>query len=245
MNKLIQVHQDEIDLLAENELNRDERELLFARLDCDSTGWKRCAVALLEQRTLKVSFDSLSFGHSVPDKNGLAGPETKLRKGIPKGFHAKRIAGAAAAASVLLLCGFLFGSFLNQSSSKQIIANQDNVGTHETVPGADRVDPELVRQANLAMESTGVVEFELVAFVKIGDASQTRVYPLIRSAELSQKMNEMPKPKLPDKITQELQRSGWNLRTHQQFVSFDFPNGIRQTMPVGMLNYSYVGRETF
>ena len=57
------IKQEELDWLAEGEMDASERAALFARLDESSDGWKRCAIALVEHQLIRGSIkEMVDFG---------------------------------------------------------------------------------------------------------------------------------------------------------------------------------------
>ena len=57
MNRLINVTNEELDLLAEGELSAEKRRDLFRRLDEHPTQWKECALAVLETQAVRSSLE--------------------------------------------------------------------------------------------------------------------------------------------------------------------------------------------
>ena len=75
------VTREELDWLAEGELDQDEQQALFERLDRHPEGWKRCAFALLEQRALQASMNSLQESNDPTLVDHAPAPESRLPDG--------------------------------------------------------------------------------------------------------------------------------------------------------------------
>ncbi len=231
---------DAIDLLTEGEMEQDSRDALFARLDLDPIGWKRCALALLEQRALQRSMgDPMSHG-SLPQFSSIgASPGTWLVPGW------QRFAGLAAMVMILIAVAWVAGERTGSSRSYTSANRWNKPSAVQAAPPAVPTDDELMRQVSFALESTGSLDAELVALVRVGDESNRKFYPIVRSNDLAQKMTALPDQKLSTEAVHTLHQSGWELNKHQQFISFKLPNGITKALPVDMLTYRFVGRETF
>jgi hypothetical protein len=107
-------------------------------------------------------------------------------------------------------------------------------------------DPDVWLQVRSVVNQLSVADGRVVALVDItspGNSSQ--IVPIIQSPTLAQQIAELPKPDLPPAYVEEVQRAGWRFHTSHQFLSFHYPDGRNQVLPVATHNYRYVGREVF
>ena len=239
--KTIRVHQDEIDLLAEGEIFGAEREQLLKKLDQDPDGWRRCALTLLETRALQSSFDQLAEERSKK-LTVLEKPKPSANEQNRSGWL--KIASLATAACLLVAIGISVG----RSWTGPTIAEVRRGVEPAMHPLAEKIranDPSVIREITMAVNSIGVEDSELIALVGMEQNNRTLVYPVIQSVELQNQIINLAPPELPRVIAKKMQAIGWQVDLRKHFVSFNHPNGKRQTVPIGMLNYQYVGRETY
>lgn len=246
-NKFEPVFQDEIDLLAEGELDGKERQRLIEKLDQDPTGWKRCALALMESQALDQSLNSLSLETQSGVLVAPAKPSGKKTDSLSRLSKTKRVISLAVAASVLLLVGFIGGNAMPHNTTKPALADvMPRMNLDDPISQMVREnDPDFSRRIQIAMDSTGVSDSEIVALVGIQSENRADIVPIIKSEQLARQLIQIRDPQIPRKLASQLAQGGWHVRSQKQFVSIVKPNGETQTLPVGMLNYHFVGRETY
>ena len=143
-----------IDRLATGDLDDDARRELFAWLDREPSGWRRCALALLESRELEQAFAQWRARDCQPVISIPARPTA--------GRH-RRGEILALAASVMI--AFSLGVFARgfwAVPARTIVAAPDKVNpkrpapAHQDHPDVDREpsSPDVVQQPNEAAEKT-------------------------------------------------------------------------------------------
>ena len=238
------VAQDLIDLFAEGELESDAHQELFRNLDQDPTGWKRCALALMETQALKRSIRQIDFPGSAektspPLKPISLRPERKQRL--------LKTAKWATAATLFITIGLMAGRYWPNTSQNLVDSRvQTNAGyQHPLAQELAQKDRALRLQFEKATQAIGISDGRLIAFLGTYHDEKSQVFPIIESEQLAQQLAGVSEPKLPKTVEQELARKGWKVDSQKQFVSIPQRNGDRKTIPIGMLNYQFVGRETF
>jgi heme oxygenase len=106
-------------------------------------------------------------------------------------------------------------------------------------------DRELLHQFERVSKSIGISDGNLIAFLGTRENNESKIYPIIESQQLEHQLIGVSTLKLPRQIEQKLANEGWKINSQKQFVSVPQPNGARKTIPIGMLNCQFVGRETF
>lgn len=240
MNPTPTHEQDLIELLAEDELNSSERERLFRLLDQSQDGWKRCALALLESRSLGNSIRSLRDDpllERTPPTQMPGKPLTSVRS---SGLF--RWTLAATATILLVAIGIAIGRpDPPHGPTVDVPAPSDTARAFAMQ--LENKDPKLLSQIRLA--ELGVPEGKLIAFIGTSRENQTRVYPVFESAELEKKLVDFEVPRPPSEFANQLKKTGWRVKAQKQLVSVQAEDGTRRTLPVGKLNYQYIGREVF
>lgn len=158
-------------------------------------------------------------------------------------------------ASVLVLMSFtggvlLGGKFLgSESPDSGEIARQDQAAASrreaDNRSSFKQPDSRILSQIHAAVDSIGVQDSEIVALVNVEHDSSQQVFPLIRSRELSQQIQQTSHPEIPSQIADQMRRSGWKVQSSKHFVSVNLPNGKSKTFPIGMLNYKFIGNPVF
>jgi len=248
------VTQEELDWLAEGELDQAERQRLFDRLDQQECGWKKCALALLEQQALKTSLSNIrSSGHDV--SVGIANDEPPEKRMLPidslpptkRRLTAKlsRWALMAGLAGLCFVCGYGLSPH-DQRFVDDSIANSDVI-PHPHQKFRDQLntnDPEVLLAINNAVHQINVIDRELIALVSVRNNNQDLLLPVIRSEILSRQFADMPGPSLSNIWSSQFTEAGWELKPHREFLSLHLPNGTNQVLPVNLTNCRYVGKPT-
>lgn len=77
MNDWQATDQQALERLVDGELPEQQRRALLLQLESDPEGWRRCALAFLEEQTLRSGVRSFLVEQTPPDKVGPVVPETK------------------------------------------------------------------------------------------------------------------------------------------------------------------------
>ena len=250
------IKQEELDWLAEGEMDPGERAALFARLDQSNDGWKRCAIALVEHQLIRSSIkDMVDSGFQSKANGSVAVPdqaphapgklavdrETKSRK---------RIYGlsSVAAAVVLLAISSCAAFFVGMDRGQQQAFNQSPVGTNEegslTTPDIDvSASP---GQFEELVARTGVSDATLIGIVRFqSDDQQESIVPILSSPSIEQHIEQESVRPISQTVRNELRKEGWLINASRQFVSVQSPFGSHRIFPVDLLNYRFVGKQVF
>ena len=230
-----------IELLAEDELTLAQTKALFRQLDQSEAGWKACAIALLESRKLKRSlrgFHSLQKPDVVHAKN-VSDQPTKENSQSSPAWPILAVVGA-----LLLVSGFFAGTHAstpsNQSGKKsERVAFKPSAFLHASI---QKIQPEF---SDVRLDAIGVPDARIIAFLGTRENQKPRVYPVIESEELTKQLINVESPRLPQATKNKLARQGWKVTRQKQLVAVQQEDGSRKTYPIEMLNYEFVGQETY
>ena len=255
MNK---VTQTELDWFVEGELDHQQRSELFARLDADADGWKRCALALLERDALRVAFADFNSNLSaIPEtelkessKQNVHSAETSLatrshRVSLPWGYMA-----VAAVVSTLLMGLTQFWLASDQlpvaELERPLVQTQNQSSKAPVSQNRQTAHPsEYVAAINQVINEAGVADSRILALVSMKLDDEKFILPLIESETLSKQLVDLDPLVVPSELTRELTRSGFKVQPKRQFVSLNHKDGTNEVVPMNMLNCNFVGRSVF
>ena len=239
-----EVLQDEIDLLAEGELDQVDREALFDKLDKDPANWRCVALALLETRALAQSVNHVvDRGNADYSANSIS---VVARKPESKPVSSRRpiVAFWVTACCILFVVGTAVGTQLFREDIRQIAANGVDNSSMIDNPVLHRLadhESAVWQQINHDVQSLGVSDCKILALVGVNGQTGPKFYPVIESSQLQQQLFEIPAPRLSAAYADRLHREGWKLDSLRHFVSVNHPDGRRETFPIGMLMYQNDG----
>lgn len=263
------IPEEDLVLLAEGELFGKEKQELIEKVDANSD-WKRLALILLQSQAIRTGMSRMETslpeqeGHftesAITEKQKLSVSDSLRVVGNARPSKLAGLGKLAICLGLVFMMGGIFGLFVrsqitdasgnrtdtakgNQADKTLETRQSLNKPTQDKQPIVN--DPGMLAQLNRVIESTGVKDSKLIAFVNIEKNSQRQVYPLIESQELSRQIELSGKPSLPEKVLTQMRKSGWRVQANQQFVSVHLPNGQSRIFPVGMLNYEFVGNPVF
>ena len=249
------IKQEELDWLAEGEMDASERAALFARLDESSDGWKRCAIALVEHQLIRGSIKEMVDSGFQSEANEIA-----VSDQAPQTFHEysgkreskrrKRISWLSYVAAAVLLIMISSGAafFIGMDHGQQQAFNQTPVGTNEegslTTPDIDvSASP---GQFEELVARTGVADATLIGIVRFqSDDQQESIVPILSSPSIEQHIEQEAVRPISQTVRNELRKEGWLINASRQFVSVQSPFGSHRIFPVDLLNYRFVGKQVF
>ena len=250
----IRVPQDEIDWLAEGEMGLEEREELFDRLERDPSGWRRCAIALLEHHALRQTLPAARQSVEVESRlpiDSVINPNSKRYDGSSiRGIQARNRWITSLTWGIATALVFAFGFWIGNADQPMQQAITYSAGPGRLIENEISMqiagrDPQTLIRVNNAVNRLGVSDSQLIAVIGIQGESKTEFVPVIQSATLERQLSTVPTPRLPQQYTKQLHQAGWQLNLARQFLSFHLPNGQNEVMPIDLLNYRYVGQQTF
>lgn len=241
------VTQEELDWFVEGELDHQERDELFARLDEDVDGWKRCALALLEQQALckAMSHNDVADCSAGRNHSGSGKPVAITKPLRPASLT--RMGVAAMLCVALISVGYWLGENQTpQSAGRPALSMDDSLPPEHPVLSrlADQ-DPAVRLRVGQAIEQVAVADSTILALVSMELNNEHFVLPLIESQTLSKQITELPPLAMPPNLSRKLAKSGYKVLPRRQFVSVNHEDGTSEVLPLNMLDFQYVGKSVF
>ena len=248
MNK---VTQEKLDWFVEGEMDSDERDQLFLQLDDDLSGWKRCALALLERQALCNSLaNTCQMTEAASPELGKRDHSLIIKDDCPS-TQSNRIGSWVNIGVAMSLLGLLFvaGYWAGGSESVAIDSRtaflMPGEFDHPLVSRLVDQDPDLVFAINDAIERISVADREVIALVSIEFRNHQLVLPVIESEILNKRFLDSPPPKLPFDLSRKLAKSGFDVQPRRQFLSVHHEDGTNEVLPLNTLDCRYVGKPVF
>lgn len=245
------VTQEELDWLAEGGLDRAERQQLFDRLDQQSDGWKRCALALLEQKALQSVLSKKQYIDSDAAVTECSSSVTDLSFSTPSDSTPSSFNGWKSWSRLVLIAGlcFVVGYLLpplNKPAESHIVldSNDTSIANQKFKDRLTKDDPSAILAVSQALQRINVSDRKLVALVAIHHQDQELLLPVIESKLLSQRFLKMPGPSLPNNWSTQFSKAGWDLKPYREFLSLHLPDGTNEVLPVNLINCRFVGKPT-
>ena len=250
----------DIDLLVDGELSEQRRRELLIDLDKTSDGWRRCAMAFLENQSWRqtcgsISADIITGGPTAPS----SAPVGKLSDCKPgksdDGVKYRRRPGAVAKAAGVLMA--MAASFLFALGLGSMIWNADQQGHLGTSGGqqqaginAAQVATPTNPQDGTLIHDTKVVLPEKFQTVTITDnlpdgTKRSIQLPAVAQNSIDQtRLRETPFA-IPPELVQTFQKAGHNVRQSRRLVPFQMKDGRRLVVPVDQLDVQYVDNPSY
>jgi hypothetical protein len=247
-----------IDLLVLNELPVPDQRNLIERLDRTENGWRRCAIAFIENQRMGNALCAVAGGRDAamefvfvdlhknmgpflandPSGVGRAGVGTIETR--PKAHLCWAIA-----ATFALIGGFLFGRFDGGSVQPRESGSNEMAFAVDARGSNDVLDKEALRQIAWAHTAVGEKDFQVVAMVHASTDLGDRYFPIVASSRLEQRLNALPRPGLSPEVSALMKKDGWQVDKHRQLLSMQTPDGNYTLTPLDLFSCRYVGKATY
>ena len=214
-----------IDRLVVGELADADRRELLIRLEGDPDGWRRCALAFLEDQ----AWHSAIPGAAAPAPKAVPTPEglpvaPRLRTSIARLSMAASVLAATFAAG-LAVGGASRGRGPAEVATPGAIAKNEQVSP--PAPGPIRE----VGWINLVDRTSG-------------ESPPQRV-PILSGPGLDDRWLSQQPSSIPEYVRAQWEREGYQVEEHRRLVSVVLDDGRRVSIPVDEVALQYVGQKTF
>ena len=212
----------EIDRLVDGDLPEDHRRELLLRLEADPEGWRRCALAFLEDQAFRKALAGSSLTATRPEPAGVM-------RGSPRPRNAwlRRASIAATVIASTFVAGFAAGGI-----SKGIALVE--------VAGDEPRKPAVVAEVPRADEIREVGSFRVVDGE--GGESSGRRFPILAGPGLNDRWLRDQPPSVPDYVRARWERQGYQVEERRNLVSVELEDGRRVSIPVDEVAVDYVGQ---
>lgn len=211
-----------LDRLVDGDLDVPERRELLLRLEAEPDGWRRCALAFLEDQDWRRALAA----PATP-----VGPEPVV--GRPAGRARPsplRISVAASLVAATFALGFAAGGARRGPSAVEV-ARPETFKKGEPAPRPGR-DP--IRE---------------VGFIDVvdGSAGESRPerLPIISGPGLDDRWLREQPPSVSQYDRAQWERKGYEVEEHRRLVSVVLDDGRRVSIPVDEVELKYVGQQPF
>jgi hypothetical protein len=210
-----------IDRLVAGELTDPERRDLLLKLEADPEGWRRCALAFLEDQTWRSALGS----------SATIFPQTKPIAPPVIGQKRPWLRWAAIAASVLAL-GFSAGFAVGGKGRGTV-----EVQTAQQEPSKSPISPPTI-------ETDQVREVGWIDLVDSASGeSPPRRVPIVSGPGLDEKWLRDQAPAVSDYVRARWERQGYQVQERRNLVSVLLDDGRQVTIPVDEVALDYVGQQ--
>jgi hypothetical protein len=211
-----------IDRLVDGELNDNERSELLLALENEPDGWRRCALAFLEDQAWRSALKSRSSTNRTTGPVVIA--PTVARPSKPwllRTLMAASIIGAAFAA------GFAAGGISRGSPQVELVKSEPA----KPVERATKAQREPIRE----------VGWINIVDPSSGESPSQRV-PILSGPGVDERWLREKPPTVPDYIRARLERQGYQVEEKRKLVSVTLEDGRRVSIPVDEVALDYVGQ---
>jgi anti-sigma factor RsiW len=219
------VQDSAIDRLVGGELADTERRELLTRLENDPDGWRRCALAFLEDQAWRsaIAGDGVSASRTGPI------PASLPRAQRPR-FSIRRLSVAAMVLAATFAAGLALGGASRDRGSVEIAPPVTIAKNEPTLPPSAEPIRE-VGWINLVDQASG-------------ESPPQRV-PILSGPGLDDHWLSQQPSSVPEYVRTLWERQGYQVEEHRRLVSVQLEDGRRVSIPVDEVALQYVGQKTF
>jgi hypothetical protein len=212
-----------IDRLVDGDLTENERRELLLRLENDPEGWRRCALAFLEDQAFRRALAG------SPSASTAREPAMALPSGSPpEKPWLRRVSIAATLLASTFAAGYATGEILKAVTRVEVA----------------KVTPGKAVEAGAWPPSGEIREvgsFQLVD--SSGGESPTRRFPILSGPGLNDQWLRNQPPSVPDYVRARWERQGYQVEERRNLVSVELEDGRRVAIPVDEVEVDYVGQK--
>jgi hypothetical protein len=226
----------ELDRLVDGELTHEEYVRLLSRLDAESEGWRRCALAFLSAQALQNDLKGLLSepATAVPESPAPAPAATPAPTARPPGGRSSRMWTQWGTLAASLLLTFYLGRGSVDTDPATAPVRQSNSAPSQFAGSAPR--PPLPAphqgQVTLVVENADGGSQELQLPVTNDDGNN------------AQRLLTQP-PQLPSKVVEAFRASGHEIENRREVVPIEVESGRTILVPVDRLRVKPIRKPMF
>ncbi len=243
----------EIDLLVDGELTEERRRKLLAELDVKPDGWRRCALAFLENQCWRQTCGSLNSGtEKRPPTTPLPSAQQKTPSTARKSAaQSRRRPGAVARATGVLLAmgaSFFFalglGSMIWNGNQQGHLINPSGGPQQAAMYSGGVATPTNPQDGSLVYDKRVVLpsKYKIVTITDRRPDGTTRSIqlPAVEQNNIDEtRLREIPSA-IPPELVRSFQQAGHDVHQSRRLVPFRMKSGRRLVVPVDQLDVHYV-----
>ena len=212
----------QLDMLVDGELGEVERRDVFARLETEPDGWRRCALAFLEAQSWRQAMQSVSDGSG--ELTGVSGHTLRSRQRL------RTVLAMACSLLLALGVGLVIGGMLDRDQPLAP-AGQLAEASHADKPVdvESSVDPipEVDSELDVPVQYVAIPAQNPVS----GDTDSIHM-PVVPQQYLGEGWPYQLPAVLPEHVVHTLERRGHEVVQHRRLVPFQTADGRRVVFPV-------------
>ncbi len=240
------VDQALIDRIVDGGMAPDELRAAVDRLERDTGGWKRCALAFLESQVLNESFRTLGQAQ----RNDPRGSALSLHLAPPR--HARyrwlRTVAAAAVVAAAFAIGWLgHGARMGSPAGDSLVSGS---GLAQRSPmsepsGSERALPADDSPADNGTSSPGDPDraIRAVGTIRFGPESSPAELPVLAGPGITPDWLAQQPPPVSEYGQVILARQGYQVEQQRRFITAVLADGRRVAIPVDHVEIQYTGNE--
>ncbi|WP_435018944.1 hypothetical protein TA3x_000935 [Tundrisphaera sp. TA3] len=213
----------QIDRLVDGELGEAERRALLLRLESDPDGWRRCALAFLEDQ----AFRSVLGGPASPIP--LVRPVASHRRPRRAAILLGRLSLAAGVIAATFAAGFHLGG--TERGRDPIAMAQAELPES---PAPEEEDDDAIKEVGWA----------LVGGEAAGGDPGYRV-PILAGSGLDEQWLQSRPSTVPDYIRAQWEREGYQVAERRRLMSLNLDDGRKLAIPMANVELEYVGQDAY
>jgi hypothetical protein len=226
------VSQRDLDRLADGELIPAERSSVLAKVAIEPDGWKRCALAFLENQSLRGACRSL-----VADGSPHAAPAAIVSR-PPTTRPWRVLAGLSVAAAALLVAFFSGRSLGHRQGVAFASASAPSNEQRQTDDAQAPHDPKSTAIGKAADEQShpgrpahivGLVKFE-------GAEGQQNSVPVVAAPGLDEKWLLSRPYAMSDYERHQWERRGWEIKEQRKVITVQLADGRQLSIPLDLVS---------
>jgi hypothetical protein len=250
------LNNSQFDRLVDGELSERERRDLLARLDDESGGWRRCALAFLEAQCWKQTLGAMQKAgiRPAPAKAEQGRGTSRLETPTPGASSVRRrprwtqqVATLAAMAACFFVA-FWIGSAVHRSQLEPSDAPGQIAKTMVLKPAVVESPQTSQNLAGMATPRASAGQpWRMVTVsspANSGGGAALRV-PAVERNNIDERWAESMPPAVPEDVMRALNRSGHEIEQHREYVPVPLRDGRQLVMPVDQVKVRYVGSDTY
>lgn len=234
------------DRLVDGELSSDEYRALIASLEDEPGGWRRCALAFLENQALAGDLGSIrrSLDLGDPGAGGTQGQPDGRGDLTPPRRTSPRDLGAMLAIAASFLLAFALGVAAPRFFAGR--PQDGNVAGNLRMPSplaANTNQPAIGGERHQTLRPIG--DLRLVMDGAESEAPQTGRVPIYEIEGGVEQFLQSDRPALAPEIVQMLQQRGHDVQRQQQYIPVQLDDGRQIIVPVEGYQITPVSRRVY
>ena len=212
-----------IDRLVDGDCPEPDRRALLLRLESEPDGWRRCALAFLEDQAIRSALGGPALS-VAPEQPAIPRQIAPVKSTV----LVHRLAVAAGLIAATFAAGFAAGGLRGRDPI--VVAQTD-----------DPKDPEPAVEAEVGIREVG---WAIMTGGQDGKSPGYRV-PILAGPGIDEEWLKSQPATVPDYVRAQWEREGFQVAENRRLMSLNLDDGRKLAIPVENLQVQYVGQNTY